>query len=178
MKKFAAFLRGINVGGNNIIKMADLKQLFVDCGFGDVKTYIQSGNVGFTSNNQDESNIVKTLEKAIFEFMKVDIKVIIRTPERLKEIIEMNPYSEYPDRTEAKQYISLLSDNITNLPPLPYKSEKDGVEIIAISERDAFCLSYPLKNGNYGFPNQFLEKEYKVFATTRNLNTLGKLADY
>lgn len=176
MKKYVAFLRGINVGGHNIIKMADLKQLFVDCGFGDVITYIQSGNVGFTSNEQDESIIVQSLEKSIFEFMKVDIKVIIRTPERLKEIIEMNPYAKYPDRIYAKQYVSLLSDYILNLPPLPYKSEKDGVEIIAVSDRDAFCLSYPLKNGNFGSPNQFLEKECKIFATTRNLNTLGKLA--
>lgn len=54
MKRFVALLRGINVGGNNIIKMADLKTCFEEMGFANVVTYIQSGNVLFDSNETDQ----------------------------------------------------------------------------------------------------------------------------
>jgi uncharacterized protein (DUF1697 family) len=51
---YVALLRGINVGGKNIIKMETLKQCFVDMGFSDVKTYIQSGNVIFKTQKSDK----------------------------------------------------------------------------------------------------------------------------
>ena len=53
MAQYVALLRGINVGGNNLIKMADLKACFEAQGFGNVATYIQSGNVLFTSDDTD-----------------------------------------------------------------------------------------------------------------------------
>ena len=58
--KYVSLLRGINVGGNNIIKMADLKECFNDMGFANVRTYIQSGNVLFTA-----SESTKALERKI-----------------------------------------------------------------------------------------------------------------
>jgi uncharacterized protein (DUF1697 family) len=63
MHKYLALLRGINVGGNNIIKMADLKLAFEEMGFSDVSTFIQSGNVIFSSNSTDLNKLTETIEK-------------------------------------------------------------------------------------------------------------------
>ena len=60
---YIALLRGINVGGKNIIKMETLKQLFIDMEFSDVKTYIQSGNVVFSTKEVDREKLVRTIEK-------------------------------------------------------------------------------------------------------------------
>lgn len=61
MKTYVSILRGINVSGKNVIKMADLKQLFETMGYKDVKTYIQSGNVVFTSKEQNTDNLESTI---------------------------------------------------------------------------------------------------------------------
>jgi len=63
--QYLALLRGINVGGNNLIKMADLKTLFLDLGFAGVGTYIQSGNVWFSSPETDPDRLVDQIEAAL-----------------------------------------------------------------------------------------------------------------
>ena len=69
MIDYFAFLRGINVGGKNIIKMEDLRQIFIDCGFSRCKTYIQSGNVLFRSKNTELKKLTKKIEAKIKEVM-------------------------------------------------------------------------------------------------------------
>ena len=73
--KHIALLRGINVGGNRIIKMADLRQMFVDAGARDVETYIQSGNVVFSHPRPT----VARFEKAIAAAAGFDVQVVLRT---------------------------------------------------------------------------------------------------
>lgn len=65
MGTYIALLRGINVTGHNKIKMTELKQLFIDSGFREVVTYIQSGNVIFQSEQSDISKIEQSIIKAI-----------------------------------------------------------------------------------------------------------------
>jgi uncharacterized protein (DUF1697 family) len=65
--KYVVLLRGINVGGNNIIKMNDLKKLFEEMNFSGVKTYIQSGNVLFNDCENDKMKLIKIIEKELFE---------------------------------------------------------------------------------------------------------------
>lgn len=71
---YAAFLRGVNVGGKNIIKMADLKQMFALLGINDVSTYIQSGNVLFSSDTR-EDKLIQIIEVAIYETFGMSISV-------------------------------------------------------------------------------------------------------
>lgn len=62
--KYVAFFRGINVGGKNKVKMDDLKKMFAECGFADIKTYIQSGNVVFTSD-MDKDLMIDNISNAL-----------------------------------------------------------------------------------------------------------------
>lgn len=59
MQKYIALLRGINVGGKNKISMPELKKMFEDCGYKDVITYINSGNVIFSCDSEDKEEIKK-----------------------------------------------------------------------------------------------------------------------
>lgn len=93
MSIYIALLRGINVGGKNIIKMADLKLAFIAMGFSQVQTYIQSGNVLFESH-EDEASLRKRIEYEIEVSFGLKITVILRKAEELERIIENCPFSE------------------------------------------------------------------------------------
>ena len=86
--QFLALLRGINVGGNNIIKMVDLKKCFESMGFSDVTTYIQSGNIIFNSDEKDKSKILDKVEKELSNNFKYDAKAVVISYKELKEFEE------------------------------------------------------------------------------------------
>lgn len=92
MTIYIALLRGINVGGHNIIKMADLRQLLEKIGLQKVKTYIQSGNVLFEAE-QDTTLLTQQLEEEIKNTFGFPVPVILRTAEELEQIIKDCPYS-------------------------------------------------------------------------------------
>lgn len=89
-RQYVAFLRGINVGGNSLIKMAELRQAVQTCGFHNVSTFIQSGNVIFESKGRAE-NVSKKLEKALSRIFKLDIRIVVITREHLDQIIKQAP---------------------------------------------------------------------------------------
>ncbi|ACV63363.1 protein of unknown function DUF1697 [Desulfofarcimen acetoxidans DSM 771] len=93
MAGYIALLRGINVGKKNRIKMVDLKQLFVNMGFGEVQTYIQSGNVLFKSN-EDEEPLRKKIELGFETAFGIEVSVVLRTAEELEWIIQDCPYTK------------------------------------------------------------------------------------
>ncbi|MGE7919792.1 DUF1697 domain-containing protein [Viridibacillus sp. NPDC093762] len=93
MTNYIAFLRGINVGGHNKIKMAELKQMFEEMGFIRVKTYIQSGNVLFESDEK-EPFILKRIEHEIKTVFGLTISVVIRTSTELERITGECPFSK------------------------------------------------------------------------------------
>jgi uncharacterized protein (DUF1697 family) len=91
MTTYLAFLRGINVGGNALIKMADLKTWLADAGLQAVRTYIQSGNVLFESDTTDKLALAKTIERAIESHSKLDVKVVVFTKKEWQDIIAAAP---------------------------------------------------------------------------------------
>jgi uncharacterized protein (DUF1697 family) len=92
MTTYIALLRGINVGKNNRIKMADLKSLLETMGLTKVKTYIQSGNVLFEANDEAEQ-LCQRLEDEISKTFGFPVPVILRTAEEYEQIIRDCPYS-------------------------------------------------------------------------------------
>ncbi|WP_413304223.1 DUF1697 domain-containing protein [Bacillus sp. 1P10SD] len=92
MTIYIGLLRGINVGGHNIIKMADLRQLLEKMGLQKVKTYIQSGNVLFEAE-QGATLLTQQLEEEIKNTFGFPVPVILRTAEELEQIIKDCPYS-------------------------------------------------------------------------------------
>ena len=94
MTTYIALFRGINVGGNNIVPMKDLAALFAKVGFVDVRTYIQSGNVVFTSARRDERAIAKQIAEAVRKSRGFEPRVIVLTLASLKKAAAANPFPE------------------------------------------------------------------------------------
>jgi uncharacterized protein (DUF1697 family) len=172
--RYIAFLRGINVGGKNLIKMDELSGLFKRLGFTDVTTYIQSGNVLFNSDSGSIEQLVEQIETELQQIMGTTIPVMIRSVKALENLISQNPFANYRKDQDVHFYLCLLKKRPEKIPPLPLISLKDGMEIFHITDLYAFIVSRKVK-GRFGFPNNFIEHELGAEATTRNWNTILKM---
>jgi len=174
MDQYIAFLRGINVSGQKIVKMEALRMAFADYGFAEVKTYIQSGNVLFKTDAPDESQLGIEIEELIEKGFGFRTDVIVRKTNDLKFILNSSPIGKLVEMTDKKMYITFLKQPISQLIPLPLYSKNKDIEIVYQNSYDLISVSHEVK-GTYGFPNSFIENLTKIPATTRNPNTLEKI---
>jgi uncharacterized protein (DUF1697 family) len=97
MLTHVALLRGINVGGRNKVAMADLRKVVESLGHGNVATYIQSGNVVFTSNHTDTAAIAAELERALEKTLGRRSRVVVLSRAELAKVIADNPFPDEAD---------------------------------------------------------------------------------
>src|SRR3954449_10245682 len=91
MTTYICFLRGVNVGGNKLLKMAELKTLFDSLRLRDAKTYLQSGNVVFRSDETDRAVLTPRIEDGILKKSGLEVKIILRSADELRKVIAANP---------------------------------------------------------------------------------------
>ena len=175
MIRYIAFIRGINVGGKNIIKMDSLKNSFEAAGLKNVKTYIQSGNVIFDSNRTSLLNLRKHIEKQLTKDYGKEIKTVIRTIKQIEELVNLNPFKKIENLGDVKFYVLFLYEDILKSKTLPKVLEQDSSEILGFLPGEIFVASYPAKDGRYGFPSNLTEKKLGTFYTGRNWNTVCKI---
>lgn len=108
---YIALLRGINVGGNNKIDMKVLKQTFERVGMKDVVTYINTGNIIFSSNDQSKTELSRILEEAIHDDFGLRIKVVVRSIDDVRGIIHAIPDTWKNDK-DMKSDVMFLWDEI------------------------------------------------------------------
>ena len=87
--------------------------------------------------------------------------------------MKLNPFKGLG--ADAKPYVTFIKGELREKMKWPHVSEKDGVKILGMKKADLFCLPLPLKGGKWGFPNVYIEKQFKISATTRNWNTVTKI---
>ena len=170
MTGWVALLRGINVGGRNRVPMAELRELFEQAGLGSVSSYIQSGNVLFTSEAADRDELSRQLEEAVRETFAVSSPVVLRTAAELARIADSPPFG--PDTSQT--HVAFLDREpsepgaLAAFDPAPDRFEVAGTEVY---------LLYP--NGVHGsrLTGALLERRLGVTATLRNWRTVAKLAD-
>jgi uncharacterized protein (DUF1697 family) len=104
-----ALLRGINLGGHNKVAMADLREVVSSLGHTDVATYIQSGNVVFSTERPDAAALAAELEQAIATALGVAPRVVVLSREELAQVARDNPYSAEPN-PKAVHAIFLTDD--------------------------------------------------------------------
>ena len=116
MPAYVALLRGINVGGNRLLKMADLREIFVAAGADDVATYIQSGNVVFTHPARSERTLAAELERRIAKAAGFAVPVVLRTAGQLARVIEDCPF---PDADAGHLHVAFLAARpVANVPAI------------------------------------------------------------
>lgn len=170
MTSFVALLRGVNVGGVTI-KMADLAELVRGLGYTDVKTVLASGNVLFTT--PDAASAVKqTLESALRERFGYEAWVHVLTVDAIRTIIAAYPYPRSAERhayvvfaVKAEVRAELLAVKLD--PAVEQASAGDGVIYWSVPKGNTLDSAMGKAQS---------KASYKPWLTTRNLNTLEKLA--
>jgi uncharacterized protein (DUF1697 family) len=148
MASHVALLRGINVGGRNKVPMAELREVVTSLGHTGVTTYIQSGNVLFTTEERDAGKLASDLEAAITGTFGLKSSVVVLSREDLAGVLDRNPYPEEPnpklvhvvflsaepppallDRVKAAQSTAAAKssrDTVTTTGPVLYLNTPDG----------------------------------------------------
>jgi uncharacterized protein (DUF1697 family) len=174
MITYIALLRGINVGGNNIIKMEALRAVFEKLGFTNVKSFIQSGNVLFQSEITDELALEKKLEAALSETFNYTARVLIRSQkDMVKTVAAIPPIFENPEWKHNVIFLSpainspKILDTFTPKPEIEELHYAPGV-LFWSAKLDGISRSTMLKLST--------RKEYKEM-TVRNANTTRKILE-
>lgn len=172
MKQFIAFLRGINVGGNNIIKMETLRGEFESMGFQSVKTYIQSGNVIFQTEIADKNIIEKEIEKALSIKFNYNAKVLVRSKKEMENTVAHFP----PIFTEAnwKHNVIFLSSEINSKDILKQFNIKNEIEQLSYYDGVLFWSANLSTITRSTMLKLSARKEYREM-TVRNVNTTNKI---
>ncbi len=174
MPRYISLLRGINVSGRRMIRMEALRAMFESMGFGNVVSYLQSGNVVFNSKKQPTEKLSKAIAASIESDFGFDVPVITLDVEKLLRIIQGNPFANDSSSDPAHWYVTFLADT-----PAPYdagriEEKKQTGEAIVFTD-EAVYLYCPGGYGNTKLSNTFLESKLKVVATTRNWKTTTEL---
>jgi uncharacterized protein (DUF1697 family) len=176
MKTYIALLRGINVSGHKLIKMSELKTVFESCGFSNVTTYIQSGNVVFSSTISNKESIKNNIETALKNKFGFDVYTIVLSKEELFEAGKNHSYlAENVDNLKSIYY-SFFDESLNQELVKDLHGLTQETEFFAIEKNVIYCF-YPNGYGNSKWNNVFFEKKLKINCTTRNYNTVNKLIE-
>lgn len=173
--KYIALLRGINVGGKNMIGMEILRAMFASLGFENVTSYINSGNLSFESAAADDSALAAKIHDAIEKEFGFDISVMVRTAAEIDEIIANNPYIGRFDN-DKDLHVFFLGSELSAPQRTMLMDQQSDKEMITIDGRTIYyLLKISVVDSSLG--KGFIDKKLKVPATARNWRTVGKLAE-
>jgi uncharacterized protein (DUF1697 family) len=163
---YVALLRGMNLVGKSTLKMADLKDIACKLGLDDVRTYIASGNLLFTSADPEEE-LRRLLEKELGAHMSKEVRVMLRTVDEMEAVVRANPFrDERPNNVQAF---------FLNVPPpadmLATVRNRADDERIAAGDREVY-VAY----GERGIGRSRLRIPAAEAGTARNMNTVARLA--
>jgi len=186
MPTHIALLRGINLGGNKRMAMADLRELVSSLGHQDVSTYIQSGNVLFSTPEPDTAGLADGLRQAIADRLGIQAGVIVLTRDQLAQVARDNPYPDEPDPKSvhviflpADQDLALMPERAARLADVQQQAADKGSRDEVTQVGRAVYLHTP-----DGFGNSELAKllgkaggpmSAKGAGTARNWSTVTKL---
>lgn len=171
--RFIALLRGINVGGNTMLKMSDLKACLEKAGFENVVTYINSGNVGLDAEG-DEASVVSKFESAVAAAFDKQIPVMVREQSEISRIIETNPFAGQFE-SHKEMHVLFLKDEMPKDKIDELLAAATPPERFSVVGREIYC-HLPMGIIDSILGKSFIEKKLKVAVTGRNWRTVEKLA--
>lgn len=180
--RYVALLRGINVGGNTMIKMAELKRTFESLGLGNVVTYVNSGNLAFDVDKAQpgkgaslEKDLVTVLETAIEKDFGKQIPVMARKQSDISKIIAANPFAgEFESHKEM--HVLFLREKMPEDKRDQLMEAAPKRERFAVTGREIYC-HLPMGVVDSLLGKSFIEKKLKIAVTGRNWRTVEKLAE-
>jgi len=168
-----SMLRGVNVGGHNLVKMDALRQLYASLGLRNPQTYVQSGNVVFQSDERDLPQLAKKIEGSIEKKFGFRPQVVLRTSSEMKSAIAKNPFTKRPEVDPTRILINFLAEGPNPAVRDAILKLKFGAEEVHIDGRDMYLYSPEGFGKSKLWPA--VSRAMKNSGTGRNLNTVQKL---
>ncbi|PEB47754.1 cytoplasmic protein [Bacillus sp. AFS098217] len=172
MTIYIALLRGINVGGHKLIKMAELKKVFEKLDLHKVRTYIQSGNVVFESE-EGVDLLRQRIEHEIEEVFGFAVPVMLRTSQDMKQVIKNCPYETNALLEGESLHVAFLAEELSAEEVKQLFRFKNEVEDCYIEGKEVY-LFFKKSIRNSKLTNQF--QKFRTPATVRNWRTVNKLS--
>ncbi|HVC77734.1 MAG TPA: DUF1697 domain-containing protein [Candidatus Micrarchaeaceae archaeon] len=170
---YAAFLRGVNVGGKGIVSMAAIKEALAALGLSDVRTYINSGNVIFSTRASDVQQLTARIEKALEQHTGVSIKVLVMDHKALKKMVDAIPRSWVDDKT-MRTYVLLLWKELDDRGILDRLPIKAGVDELRFTP-GAVVWRVDRENVGRSQMNRIVGTPLYQKITIRSANTMRKV---
>ena len=173
--RYVAFLRGINVGGNKLIKMDDLKKMFGSWGFENVKTLLASRNVIFDAPKGPAPALAGKIEEKLKKVLGYEVKIMVRNVEDIQQLVDANPFKGIAVTPETRLYVTFLADKPKSKLKIPYATPEKDFRILRVTESEVCSVMIVSPDKNTTDLMKILEKEYGKNVTTRNWNTVLKI---
>jgi uncharacterized protein (DUF1697 family) len=174
IQSFVCLIRGVNVGGNKMLKMDALRTLCESIGLAGAKTYLNSGNIVFRSSI-DRALIAKKIEEGIRKVTGFEAKVILRTADELRTVINATPFKT-GQRNPKAVLVAFLSGEIGNEGRVLLMKLKMDTEELHFGERELY-LHFPAGIADSKLSNALTEKKLGVNVTARNWNSVNALLE-
>jgi len=171
MQTYISMLRGINVSGQKKIRMADLKSMYETLGFGNIQTYVQSGNVVFESDEEDLEKLRQSIEAQIEKTFGFSVPVLIRSADDFDRIIQEHPFAQ---EETNRVLVTFLYERPAQSKRDELSQYEDKVDQFTLGEQEIF-LFCPGGYGKTKLSNTFFEKKLELIATTRNWKSVNAL---
>jgi uncharacterized protein (DUF1697 family) len=165
MTSYVALLRGVNLMGGTVLRMADLKALAEELGFTSVRTFIASGNLLFETA-KGEASVKAALEAAVKSHMSREVGVMVRTAAEMEQVLAANPFAGEP----GNRVVAIFLDEAPPADALD-ASKNIADERMALGTREIY-VHYPSGQGQ-----SKLAIPAAARGTARNMNTVAKLAE-
>ncbi len=172
--QYLALLRGINVGGKNIIKMADLKAGFEALGFSNVFTYIQSGNVLFQSEEKDKALLTNKIENGLSKRFGSPVPVVVISQKELADIIRTAPDGFGKDEKTFRYNAIFLKEPLTSKEAMKSVSIREGVDT-AHAGKQILYFSHLISRASQSHLRKIIGLPMYQNMTIRNWTTTTKL---
>jgi uncharacterized protein (DUF1697 family) len=175
MPLFVALLRGVNVGGKNLVAMADLRQLLEGLGFADVRSLLQSGNLIFQGKRRASAALERLLEVETEKRLEVSVDYHVRTGDELQRIVADNPFPDEAARDPGHLLVLFLKKAPEAKDVQALQSVIQGPEVVHAVGTQLYAV-YPAGVGTSKLTNTVIDKKLATRSTGRNWNTVLKLA--
>lgn len=175
MDRYVCLLRGINVGGKNVIKMTDLRAKLGALGLSDVATYIASGNVVFGAKRASAVKLAATIERALHAAFGYDARVVLLSGEQIAQVMDEAPAGFGKDTAKYRYDVAFVRLPVRAKDVLPQLSAKEGVDTFAAGTHAIYFRRLAAK-ASQSHLAKITSKPIYQDLTVRNWNTSLALA--
>lgn len=175
MPTHIALIRGVNVGGNRMVPMADLRALLNDIGLRNGATLLQSGNLVFDGGRKSTGALEKLLEKEAAKRLKLETDFYVYTADEWREVIAKNPLQQSADRDPSHFIVMFLRSEPSKDALRILQESIPGREVVRAAGKQLY-IEYPDGMGTSKLGRALTEKRLGSRGTARNWNTVLKLA--